>query len=66
MAIDFLSTPAMSSEPERDRARLGAANIERFECLKSWLRSNIPSELGIIHEKTTENGQSDIDTDTSL
>jgi hypothetical protein len=77
MAIDILSIPAMSSEPERvfsgarrtiswDRARLGAANIERTECLKSWLRSNITSGLGIIHEETTENGQSDIDTDTCL
>ncbi|ODQ70664.1 hypothetical protein LIPSTDRAFT_74099 [Lipomyces starkeyi NRRL Y-11557] len=77
MAIDILSIPAMSSEPERvfsgsrrtiswDRARLGAANIERTECLKSWLRSNIMSALGIIHEETMENGQSDIDTDTSL
>ncbi|ODQ70007.1 hypothetical protein LIPSTDRAFT_35880, partial [Lipomyces starkeyi NRRL Y-11557] len=59
MAIDILSIPAMSSEPERvfsgarrtiswDRARLGAANIEPTECLKSWLRSNITSGLGII------------------
>ncbi|KAK9350046.1 hypothetical protein V1523DRAFT_123033, partial [Lipomyces doorenjongii] len=49
-----------------DRARLGAANIERTECLKSWLRSNITSGLGIIHEETMEDGQSDIDTATCL
>ncbi|ODQ69000.1 hypothetical protein LIPSTDRAFT_334923 [Lipomyces starkeyi NRRL Y-11557] len=28
--------------------------IERTECLKSWLRSNITSGLGIIHEETME------------
>jgi hypothetical protein len=49
MAIDILSIPAMSDEPERvfsgarrtiswDRAQLSAGNIERIECLKSWLR----------------------------
>ncbi|KAK9481571.1 hypothetical protein V1527DRAFT_499663 [Lipomyces starkeyi] len=49
-----------------DRARLGAANIEHTECLKSWLRSNITAGIGIIHEKTIEDGPSDIDTYTSL
>jgi hypothetical protein len=52
MAIDILSIPAMSDEPERvfsrarrtiswDRAQLGAATIESAECLKDWLFSNI-------------------------
>ena len=52
MAIDILSIPAMSDEPERvfsgarrtiswDRAQLSPDNIERIECLKSWLRSDI-------------------------
>ena len=52
MAIDILSIPAMSDEPERvfsgarrtiswDRAQMGAENIERVECLKHWKRSGI-------------------------
>jgi hypothetical protein len=52
MAIDILSIPAMSAEPERifsggrrtiswDRAQLGAASVEMLECLKHWERSSI-------------------------
>lgn len=52
MAIDILSIPAMSDEPERvfsrarrtiswDRAQLGAETIETVECLKDWLQSGI-------------------------
>ena len=52
MAIDILSVPAMSAEPERvfsgarrrvswERSRLGEENSERAECLKHWLRSGI-------------------------
>lgn len=52
MAIDILSIPSMSAEAERvfsgarrtiswDRISLGSSNIERTECLKSWLRSNL-------------------------
>lgn len=52
MAVDILSIPAMSAEPERvfsgarrtitwDRMRLGATVIEHTECLKSWIRSHI-------------------------
>ena len=52
MAIDILSIPSMSAEAERvfsgarrtiswDRISLGSTNIERTECLKSWLLSNI-------------------------
>jgi hypothetical protein len=52
MAIDLLSIPAMSDEPERvfsgarrtiswDRMQLGRENIEKIECLKSWMRNNI-------------------------
>jgi hypothetical protein len=55
MAIDILSIPAMSDEPERvfsgarrtiswERAQLSAENIERMECLKSWQRSGISDE----------------------
>src|SRR6266568_4989866 len=50
MAIDILSIPSMSAEAERifsgarrtiswDCISLGSMNIERTECLKSWLLS---------------------------
>ena len=50
MAIDILSIPAMSDEPERvfsgarrtiswERARLGAEMVEKVECLKYWIKS---------------------------
>ena len=60
MAIDILSIPAMSADPEGvfsgarctiswDRMQLGSSVIERGECLKSWIRSGItrgmPSEM---------------------
>jgi hypothetical protein len=52
MAINILSIPAMSASPERvfsgacrtiswERMKLGADNIERGECLKSWILSGI-------------------------
>lgn len=55
MEIDILSIPAMSAEPERifsgarrtitwSRYRLGADNVQRMECLKSWIRTGIVSE----------------------
>lgn len=55
MAIEILSIPAMSAEPERifsgarrtiswSRFKLGAATIERSECLKSWLRTGIAAD----------------------
>ena len=55
MAIDILSIPAMSDEPERvfsgarrtlswDRAQLGPETLERAECLKHWKRSGISEE----------------------
>jgi len=48
MALDILSIPAMSAEPERlfssakititdRRNRLGIESIEAIKCLKSWL-----------------------------
>ena len=48
MALDILSIPAMSAEPERlfsgakisitdRRNRLGIESIEALECLKSWM-----------------------------
>ena len=55
MAIDILSIPAVSDEPERvfsgamrtiswDRMRLGISNIEKSQCLKSWIASGLISE----------------------
>jgi hypothetical protein len=52
MAIDILSIPAMSAEPERvfsgarrtiswDRAQLGAESVEKLECLKHWEHTSI-------------------------
>jgi hypothetical protein len=53
MALDMLSIPAMSDEPERlfsgagvtiteRRNRLGVESIEALECLKSWNKGGIP------------------------
>lgn len=58
MAIDILSIPAMSADPERvfsgarrtiswDRMLLGSSTIEKGECLKSWIRSGITSGLPV-------------------
>ncbi|KAJ3454605.1 hypothetical protein MRS44_013205 [Fusarium solani] len=58
MAIDILSIPAMSADPERtfsgarrtiswDRMLLGASTIEKGECLKSWIRSGITAGLQV-------------------
>jgi len=55
MAIDILSIPAMSDEPERvfsgarrtiswERARLTSEMVEKVECLKHWKRSKITNE----------------------
>jgi len=52
MAINILSIPPMSAEPERifsgarrtiswQRMKLGPVNIERIECLKSWIRTGL-------------------------
>jgi len=52
MAIDIFLIPAMSDDPERvfsgarrtiswERARLGAAMIEKLECLKNWIKAGI-------------------------
>ncbi|KAM9873933.1 hypothetical protein VDGL01_11997 [Verticillium dahliae] len=58
MAIDILSIPAMSADPERtfsgarrtiswDRMLLGASTIEKGGCLKSWIRSGITAGLQV-------------------
>jgi asparagine synthetase A len=52
MAIDILTIPAMSDEPERvfsgarrtvswDRTQMTAETLEIVECLKHWKRSGI-------------------------
>ena len=56
MASNILSILAMSANPKRvfsgahctiswDRILLGAATIEKGECLKSWIRSGITRRL---------------------
>lgn len=56
MAIDVLSIPAMSSEPERvfsggrrtvswDRTQMSPETLEITECLKHWKRSSILDKL---------------------
>jgi hypothetical protein len=56
MAIDILSIPAMSDEPERvfsgcrctipwDRASMLPETLEQRECLKHWIRSRIINVL---------------------
>jgi hypothetical protein len=58
MAVNILSIPAMSADPERvfsgarrtiswDRMLLGAATIEKGECLKSWIQSGITRGLPV-------------------
>ena len=55
MAIDILSIPAMSDEPERvfsgarrmvswDRGQMEAETLEQVECLKHWKWTGISSE----------------------
>ncbi|KJZ69425.1 hypothetical protein HIM_11198 [Hirsutella minnesotensis 3608] len=67
MAIDILSIPAMSAEPERvfsgarrtiswDRCLLGSQTIEKGECMKSWIKSGITRGIPVdlIDEETEE------------
>jgi hypothetical protein len=67
MAIDILSIPAMSAEPERvfsgarrtiswDRCQLGSRTIERGECMKSWIKTGITQGIPI---KLVEERQED-------
>jgi hypothetical protein len=56
MALDILSIPAMSAEPERvfsgarrtvswERAQIGPETLERVECLKHWKKSGILDQI---------------------
>jgi hAT family C-terminal dimerisation region len=61
MAVDILSVPSMSAEPERvfsgarrtiswDRMRLGSKVIEQTECLKSFTRIRVKRDKAYIEE----------------
>jgi hypothetical protein len=66
MALDILSIPAMSAEPERlfssckititdRRNQLGIESIEAIECIKSWMcKGSIPyvDDLGLLSTLT--------------
>jgi hypothetical protein len=66
MAIDILSIPAMSAEPERvfsgarrtiawDRCQLGGRTVERGECMKNWIKSGITQGIPVdLVEKNQE------------
>ena len=56
LATELLSIPAMSDEPERvfsggrrtvswERAQMSPSELEKNECLKSWIRSGICFEI---------------------
>ena len=64
-AIDILSIPAMSAEPERvfsgcrrtiswQRMRLGIKVVEEGECLKSWIRSGVVAGVRRVEVKNLE------------
>ncbi|KAG7415018.1 hypothetical protein Forpi1262_v016824 [Fusarium oxysporum f. sp. raphani] len=71
MAVDILSAPAMSAEPERvfsgarrtiswDRCQLGSGTIEKGECMKSWIKSGITQGIPVelIEAESEENDDS--------
>lgn len=74
MAIDILSVPAMSAEPERvfsgarrtiswDRCQLGSSTIEKGECMKSWIKSGITQGITLTTAEQREEkllGSSDL------
>jgi hypothetical protein len=77
MAIDILSIPPESSEPERtfsgtrrtcswDRSRLTCLNIQKIECVGNWLREghihpNSTSGMGLSMETIADNEEAEID-----
>jgi len=61
MALDILSVPAMSDDPERvfsgarrtiswDRARLSPHSVEMLECLNSWVQNDLIRKLYLVVE----------------
>jgi hypothetical protein len=77
MAIDILSIPAESAEPERsfsgarrtaswDRLRITCENIEKVECIGNWIREEhiIPSSkggMGLVCQPHIEESDTDMD-----
>ncbi len=77
MAIDILSVPCESAEPERafsgarrtaswDRLRITCQNLEKVECIGNWLREGliIPSSeggLGLVCDPRLDDDNMDID-----
>lgn len=77
MAIDILSIPAESAEPERsfsgarrtaswDRLRIKCENIEKVECIGNWIREGhiIPSSkggMGLVCQPDLGDGDGDIE-----
>jgi hypothetical protein len=65
MAIDILSVPAMSDDPERvfsctrrtiswDRACLSAKTIEKTQCLSNWVKNGLIRKLYVtMNDETT-------------
>lgn len=65
MAVDILSVPPMSAEPERvfsgarrtiswDRCQLGSSTVEKGECMKSWIKSGITQSMELISTEQEE------------
>ena len=64
MAINILSIPPSSAEPERtfsgarrtqswDRLRMTAVNLERLECIGNWLRNG---HINLVHINYSDSG----------
>lgn len=72
-AINILSIPAMSAEPERvfsgarrtiswERMQLGEETIQMLECLKHWIRSGLVTDIVDMENVDNEEEEGD-DTD---
>lgn len=70
MAIDILSVPAMSDDPERvfscarrtiswDRARLAPETVERTQCLSSWVKNDLIRKVYVSVEDELTDGSGD-------
>lgn len=71
MAIDILSIPPSSAEPERtfsgarrtqswDRLRMTAKNLETLECIGNWLRNG---HIGLVQIITAIEGMNEMDAE---
>ncbi|KAJ3454150.1 hypothetical protein MRS44_018044 [Fusarium solani] len=77
LAIDILSVPAMSDDPERvfscarrtiswDRARLSADTIEKLQCLSNWMKNDLIRKVYVAVDDEVMEVVSDDDDITSL